>query len=106
MTHNSVRCVAQDARGYLWIGNRKGLLRFDGLTFTPFAIEPNDVLTVVPSRSGGVWVGTSRPGHLYLIENDVIVQRHALTETKLERVYEDDLGLWLGTAQGLYLLKN
>jgi ligand-binding sensor domain-containing protein/signal transduction histidine kinase len=106
MTHNSVRCVAQDARGYLWIGNRKGLLRFDGLTFTPFAVEPNDVLTVAPSRSGGVWVGTSRPGHLYLIRDDVIVESYALPETKVEKVYEDEAGVWLGTSNGLHLLEN
>src|SRR5262252_7733926 len=31
---NSVYALAQTADGYLWVGTREGLARFDGLTFT------------------------------------------------------------------------
>lgn len=33
LSHRNVRCVHQDARGFLWIGNEKGLNRYDGHEF-------------------------------------------------------------------------
>ena len=30
LSYNSVKCVMQDSRGYVWIGTYKGLNRYDG----------------------------------------------------------------------------
>ena len=30
-----IRAIAQDARGYLWLGTDAGLVRFDGIRFDP-----------------------------------------------------------------------
>ena len=35
LPHNSVHAVAQTADGYLWVGTREGLARFDGARFVP-----------------------------------------------------------------------
>lgn len=37
MPQNSVTTITQDRKGYIWIGSRSGLCRFDGLTFKQFS---------------------------------------------------------------------
>lgn len=37
LTHNSVLAVAQDQNGYLWVGTRNGLCRYDGQEFISYA---------------------------------------------------------------------
>jgi len=78
---NTIIAVAQTPDGYLWFATGKGLVRFDGLTFTPITIPPADHTTrSVPTgsddtaakvspvldcpalytdRNGTLWVGTS-----------------------------------------------
>ena len=36
LSNNFINCIEQDAYGYMWIGTRKGLNRFDGNTFQQF----------------------------------------------------------------------
>ena len=36
--------MAQTADGYLWIGTRSGLVRFDGVRFVPFTPPPGEKL--------------------------------------------------------------
>lgn len=38
---NSVQCITQDRRGYLWIGTKEGLSRFDGRHFKNYLIDKN-----------------------------------------------------------------
>ncbi len=56
---------AQTADGYIWIGTQSGLLRFDGVNFTPFRPSPKERLrspnisSLLAARDGSLWVGTS-----------------------------------------------
>src|SRR5215510_10272270 len=36
-----VHAISQTPDGYLWIGTDRGLVRFDGFDFRPFALAPN-----------------------------------------------------------------
>lgn len=57
--------VVQDKSGYIWIGTRDGLARFDGSEFRifrhdgtdPDSIAANDVSAVLVGSQGGVWAG-------------------------------------------------
>jgi signal transduction histidine kinase/ligand-binding sensor domain-containing protein len=59
-----VYALAQTPDGYLWIGNQKGLIRFDGLSFSPASnprpsptgAEP--VLGLATDSSGTLWIRT------------------------------------------------
>jgi len=42
LSHNSVRDIVQDSRGYMWFGTREGLNRFDGLNFLIYSAEYGD----------------------------------------------------------------
>src|SRR5690606_23907558 len=36
LSHNSIGAVIQDKKGFIWIGTRGGLNRFDGYTFKTY----------------------------------------------------------------------
>lgn len=38
----NVNSVIQDSRGFLWVGSREGLIRFDGLNHKTWHADPND----------------------------------------------------------------
>src|SRR5215218_6493024 len=67
---NVVRSVTQAADGYLWVATAEGTVRFDGVRFTGFPLEPDATLARLPPRAlfatpdGDVWIATARGGLL------------------------------------------
>lgn len=70
--------VAQDQQGYIWIGSRDGLARFDAQDFRIFRHDPNDsaslpandVSALLVDAQGRVWAGGEGNGlNLYRPEN-------------------------------------
>ncbi len=64
---NRINTVAQTADGYLWLGTRAGLVRFDGVNFTSVpATFPGaggkEVRKVIPRRGGGLFVVINHGG--------------------------------------------
>lgn len=58
--------VAQTKDGYIWIGTIAGLLRFDGVRFTPWAppaggqtLPTATIVSLAASKDGSLWIGTS-----------------------------------------------
>ncbi len=65
LPHNYVLAVAQTRDGYLWVGTRGGLARFDGLQFTPIApagLEGMGVSCLCEGADGSLWVGLETNG--------------------------------------------
>ena len=58
----AVNGIAQTADGYLWIGTDRGLLRFDGFSFTPVSFAPIGTASNVPilqlltDAGGKLWI--------------------------------------------------
>lgn len=56
--------IAQTKDGYLWIGTKSGLLRFDGVRFVPWTPEHGEqlpsleIIRLLASRDGSLWIGT------------------------------------------------
>lgn len=63
---DEVLAITQDATGFLWIGTRDGLSRFDGYTFQSYRHDPDDptslpsnyILNLFRDPSGVLWVLT------------------------------------------------
>jgi ligand-binding sensor domain-containing protein len=55
--------VTQTTDGYLWIGTRAGLVRFDGVRFVPWAspdgthLPSSEVASLMGARDGSLWIG-------------------------------------------------
>jgi len=128
LSRNWVRTTVRDRRGFLWIGTRSGLNRYDGRRFTTYRHTPDRpgslpssiVWSVYEDRRGRLWVGTAsgsdsaaaegEPGGLALYdrENDLFVRipsgpgKGGLADTFVKVITEDRGGrLWVGTRVGL-----
>lgn len=62
---NQIRAIQQSRDGYLWIGTRRGLARFDGLRFTVFdrlntpEMKSEDCMRLAEDTDGNLWIGTA-----------------------------------------------
>ncbi len=58
-----VRAITQDRSGYLWLATYSGLVRFDGVRFTPWksidgsTLPSEDLSALLVARDGSLWVG-------------------------------------------------
>ena len=65
---NSVRCMFQDSKGFLWLGTLDGLTRYDGNTFLTYQLESgkhdqisladNRIKHVAEDKNGFLWIKT------------------------------------------------
>ena len=65
---NSVRCMFQDSKGFLWLGTLNGLTRYDGHSFLTYQLESgkhehisladNRIKHVVEDKNGFLWIRT------------------------------------------------
>jgi len=117
LSQNTVNCLLQDHKGFLWVCTQDGLNRFDGYAFKTFeedsknatAISDDYVISIFESSDRSLWIGTRSGG---LNRFDFATQRfeHYKGETdpngiKLTRVtsiveIDKDI-LWLGTYKGI-----
>src|SRR5207247_5735394 len=71
LPQNRIQAISQTPDGYLWIGTPEGLVRFDGARFFLFdrsntpAFRDDSILALIPSRNGGLWIGTEGGGLLH-----------------------------------------
>jgi signal transduction histidine kinase len=97
---DSAFALAQTTDGYIWIGTRSGLLRFDGTQFTP--IEPqgdarfsaDGVFALLAAPDGTLWVGTARG--LGQVKNGVFTALSSVKGRVNDLVFGEDGSLWLG----------
>ncbi|MDR1369268.1 MAG: response regulator [Dysgonamonadaceae bacterium] len=67
LSHNTVYCSIQDKRGFLWLGTKDGLNRFDGHAFKSYrherenkkSIRSNYVISLHEDPDGLIWIGTN-----------------------------------------------
>lgn len=66
LPHNIVQAITQTRDGYLWVGTREGLARFDGVRFQPVELSSESphpsVRCLVEGADGSLWIGTEDAG--------------------------------------------
>ena len=107
---NSVLSIAQTRDGYLWIGTRGGLARFDGVRFVVFdqrtqpSWSSDTINALCASGDGGLWVGMVDGGLLHL-RNGVFSQV-PLPSLTVRALHEARDGtLWVAMDRGLARLR-
>lgn len=108
----TVNTIFEDRERNLWVGCEDGLLRLSRSSVMNFGtaqgLEDENVLTVLPTRPGEVWIATVT-GQIYSI-SEKGVRRRILSgpgaNLPVHTIYEDRSGVfWLGTSgQGVIRL--
>jgi signal transduction histidine kinase/streptogramin lyase len=83
---SNVYTLVQDAQGFIWMGTRAGLVRFDGVDFKVFRHDPrdpaslpgNDISSVLADSHGRLWAGGGDGTGLNLLEPETGRFRHWL----------------------------
>nr|MBI1228477.1 response regulator [Cytophagales bacterium] len=124
LSHNSVLCMIQDSRGFLWIGTYDGLNRFDGYQFKEYnhdyqdstTISTNLTMALYEDSKGFIWVGTAGGGLCYFDPQSekftrfplVVEGNGAYEEVPTISSIQEDLhgNMWVGTIYGLFKLES
>ena len=110
LPQNAVHSVLQTRDGYLWVGTKGGLSRFDGVRFTTFddrdktQLRENEVWDLAESADGTLWIATYGGGLSRLKDGKftVFTTADGLINDFLSRVIVDNEGtVWIGTEGGL-----
>lgn len=68
LNQSAIHDISQDSSGYLWLGTRDGLSRYDGRNFEVFrskasdknSIANNEIWRILTDSLGGVWMATRK----------------------------------------------
>ena len=102
---NTVTAIAQDGRGFLWLGTGAGLVCFDGFEFVEWR-QPEElagaVVTALASApDGAVWVATEDQGVWRVGEGPALRDEGAPGGVQALAVGADGT-VWAGTVDGLH----
>jgi PAS domain S-box-containing protein len=102
----AVRRVEQTPDGYLWLGTREGLFRFDGVRFTAFktgpdtGLESSTIQDLLVDPDGSLWVATLGGGlaHYQRGQFHTYTVKDGLPSLDINSLFRDSNGtLWVGT---------
>ncbi|WP_430814889.1 hybrid sensor histidine kinase/response regulator transcription factor [Carboxylicivirga sp. RSCT41] len=116
LSNNSVNCIIQDSRGYMWFSTYYGLNRYNGYEIKTFystsdkeeTLSSNFITQLIEDHKGNIWVGTKfglnkfdkdteRFKRYWADENSPA----ALTNNQIGALMMDSRGnMWIGTMGG------
>ncbi len=120
LSSNFVNCILQDRLGFIWIGTKNGLNRFDGYEAKIYRYDPkisqglsnNDVSSLYEDPQGYLWIGTPRGLNKFDPVSESFEQflhdpqdSLSLIDDKITAISADPgnsgQGIWIGTPNGL-----
>ncbi|POY39199.1 hybrid sensor histidine kinase/response regulator [Solitalea longa] len=116
LTNSTIETIVQDAYGFIWIGTRDGLNRYDGYKMKTYRNTANDTTSLSDNyikylyldKSKTLWIGTTNGLNQYnSLKNSFIIFKHeegnatSIASNNITCMQEDRKGLlWIGTNGG------
>ncbi len=113
LSQNSINCIVQDAKGYIWIGTQDGLNRYDGYEFKVYKADPaqdsslryTSITTLSVDKLGNLWFGSDVGLYRMYEKNGGAIAFEYIDSCKVVSLLCDSKNqLWIGTAHGLKML--
>jgi ligand-binding sensor domain-containing protein/signal transduction histidine kinase len=112
LSNNAALCSMQDKNGFMWIGTKDGLNRFDGYSFKIFRNDPNNpkslgnniIYCLLQDGKGTIWIGTDHGIYTYDDRTESFTFLKESTENEIRDIKEDTKGnIWF--ISGIVLCK-
>lgn len=121
MAHNTVYAIMQDREGFIWLGTKNGLNRYDGYSFKSYNINYNDSASLSNSwinvlfedSRGNIWIGTEGGGVNCIIRktgkivkySNILGDGNSLPNNYVYAITEDaQSNILIGTNDGISIL--
>lgn len=117
LSQNTIACIAQDDRGFIWIGTQAGLNKYDGYNFTVYktdiydsnSLSENHILSICKDDRGFLWVGTEHGLNKYDPSGDTFTRYYhdskdlgSISNNIINTICKsDENDIWIGTTKGL-----
>lgn len=114
LSSGSITSITQDKDGFIWIGTKSGLSRYDGTSFKVYhqqagGLSADDISVVFVDSKDRMWVGTLDGLNLFNNNTEQFVsfkyeprQKTSLSSNEVNIIFEDaDGNIWIGTEKGL-----
>lgn len=119
LSENTIYCILQDSKGFIWFGTKDGLNRYDGSNFrvfrhiasNPFSLGNNFIRSIAEGDNHQLYIGTDVGLYIMDAIHEAFVQVNYETEdgtnlvSAINALYIDkDKKLWIGTMhQGVFV---
>ncbi|MEI6753622.1 MAG: two-component regulator propeller domain-containing protein [Paludibacter sp.] len=119
LSHNTIKCLLRDSKGYLWIGTGHGLDRYNGEKIkifeysesSPNSLSYNYITSIFEDREHSIWVGTTSGLNLFDRKTEQFKRffhsesdSFSISNNIINSVISDKRGsIWIATRYGLNL---
>ncbi|NJK87617.1 MAG: hypothetical protein HC906_18225 [Bacteroidales bacterium] len=115
LSNGNVNTICQDYKGFIWIGTKDGINRYDGFKIEVYKSSPgdsgglpdNEIIKIFEDSKKRLWIGT-RKGLAYYDRGQKRIRtfennNYSLINEYISSINEDSEGrIWFGTLKGLY----
>jgi ligand-binding sensor domain-containing protein len=113
LSQNTIYCLLQDSKGYIWLGTWDGLNKYDGYDFviynTSNGLSNPTINSIYEDDQGNIWIGTDHGLNILQRENGNLKQlfhapdnSNSLSDNFITHIVDDRNGfIWISTAYGL-----
>jgi len=113
LSQSSVLCLVQDNYGFIWMGTKYGLNKYDGYRFVSYQYNPsdsnslqsNEIIYLKIDYHGDILIGNRGGGlNKYCYNQNKFVRIKGIPKSYSvnDLCIDNDSTLWVGTTQGLY----